>query len=129
MANGLKQLTSACSMERTRRTIDLPNGKEFEWWMTPLTLAERERAQKRSGKDAEDVLTVALNVLVLKARDANGNALFQLGEIADLKTQIPESVLTDLVKELFSDPSLEVDDEDGEGKTAIDVTPKRSSRS
>ena len=129
MANGLQQLTSACSMQRTRRAITLPNGKEFEWWMTPLTLAERERAQKRSGKDSEDVLTVALNVLILKARDANGNALFQPGEIVDLKTNLPESVLTELIREVFSDETFEEVSEDGESKTAIDVTPKRSSRS
>lgn len=116
-------------MQRTRRAITLPNGKEFEWWMTPLTLAERERAQKRSGKDSEDVLTVALNVLILKARDANGNALFQPGEIVDLKTNLPESVLTELIREVFSDETFEEVSEDGESKTAIDVTPKRSSRS
>jgi len=48
----LDQLMAAVTMQPQRKTIDLPNGDVFEFWMTPLTLAERTRAQKQA-KSAE----------------------------------------------------------------------------
>ena len=55
--------------------------------MTPLTLAERSRAQKQARSD--DVTDFALQLLVSKAKDENGVPLFAVGEIADLRNVLP----------------------------------------
>ena len=124
--NGLARLKKSISMARSKRVVDLPDGTQFEWWQTPLTLSERERATKRAGKDSEDTITVALCVLIMKATDQNGQKLFQQGELVDLKTELPETVIGQMVIEVFRD-SLSEEDEDGEEGT-IDVSPKSSSR-
>lgn len=125
MPSGLAQLKSACAMARTRRCVVLPDGSEFIWYQSPLTLSERERAEKRAGKDSENVLHVALCILIMKAFDQDGQKLFQQGEIMDLKQDIPETVLGDFMREIFRDSLTEDDEEDSIG---VDVTPKQSSK-
>ena len=125
MPDGLAKLTKACSMTPQRRAIELPNGSTFEWFMSPVTLAERDRATARAGKDSENVLTVALHVLVMKAKDENGLALFTMADIPELKNMLPENVIGELIREVFRDTLMEPD-EDGQ---IPDFTPKRSSRS
>ena len=112
-------------MTPQRRSIELPNGAVFEWFMSPVTLAERDRATARAGKDSENVLTVALHVLVMKAKDENGLALFTMADIPELKNMLPENVIGELIREVFRDTLMEPDDE---GQIP-DFTPKRSSRS
>jgi len=125
MPEGLSKLTKACSMAPTRRFIEMPNGSIFEWFMSPVTLAERDRATARAGKDSENVLTVALHVLVMKAKDENGMPLFTMADIVELKNMLPESVIGELIREVFRDTLMEPDED---GKIA-DISPKRSSRS
>ena len=52
-------------MKPARRSVELPDGSEFEFYMTPLTLAERARAQKQA--KSEDATDFALQLLVSKA--------------------------------------------------------------
>lgn len=114
-------------MARSKRSITLPNGDIFEWYQTPLTLAQRERATKLAGKNSEDTITVALIVLIMKATNQEGQKLFQQGELAELKTELPESVMGDLVVEVFRD-TLSEQDEEGNVKE-VEVAPKSSSPS
>lgn len=114
-------------MARTRRSITLPDGSVFEWFQTPLTLSQRERATKLAGKNSDDTITVALCVLIMKATNQDGVKLFQQGELAELKTELPESVMGDLVMEVFRD-TLSDEDDEGNIKEA-DVSPKSSSPS
>ena len=123
--NGLQVLKDAVSMKRSIRSIELPNGSLFEWWMTPLTLAQRERATRLAGKNSEDPITVALNVLVLKAEDKDGNKLFVLADLAELKNDLPETVISQLVVEVFRDTASEAE-LDGE-KVEVDLSQKKSS--
>lgn len=125
--NGLAQLKKGVSMARTRRSITLPDGSVFEWFQTPLTLSQRERATKLAGKNSDDTITVALCVLIMKATNQDGVKLFQQGELAELKTELPESVMGDLVMEVFRD-TLSDEDDEGNVKEA-DVSPKSSSPS
>ena len=123
--NGLQTLKNAVSMKRTRRSIELENGVIFEWWMTPLTLAQRERATRLAGKNSEDPIAVALNVLVLKAEDETGNKLFVLADVAELKNDFPETVISQLVVEIFRDTASDADEEGEE----VDFSQKKSSAS
>ena len=92
-------------MKPQRRAVDLPNGDEFEFYMTPLTLAERARAQKQAKTD--DATDFALQLLVSKARDENNAPLFNQGEIADLRNMLPASVVEALMLELIGEPEEE----------------------
>ena len=121
--NGLQLLKNGVSMTRSRRSVELPSGSEFEWWMTPLTLAQRERATRLAGKNSEDPITVALNVLILKAEDEAGNKLFVMADLAELKNDFPETVISALVVEIFRDTVSETE----EGEEPVDISQKKSS--
>tara|TARA_B100001287_G_C22675750_1_gene527550 strand:+ start:2091 stop:2489 length:399 start_codon:yes stop_codon:yes gene_type:complete len=125
--NGLEQLKQGVSMARSRRSVRMPNGQEFEWYQTPLTIKQRERATKLAGKDKEDVLTVAMLVLIMKAQNLEGQKLFVPADLDELKTQFPETVVGELITEVMRDSLSEVDDEGVE--TSVDVAPKKSSPS
>ena len=107
--NGLAELKAAVSMKPTRRSVTMPNGATFEWWQTPLTLQQREIATKRAGKASDDILTVALCVLILKATDENGNRKFQQGDLEELKRDLPETVMGEIIGEVFRDSISEFD--------------------
>ena len=115
----LDRLKAATSMRPTRKAVELPDGSEFEYWMTPLTLGERGRAQKQA--KSEDPTDFALQLLVAKATDENGQKLFAPGEIAELRNALPASVVEALMLQLLND-SAEVEEEE-EG-----LDPKPSSR-
>ena len=125
--NGLAELKAAVSMKPTRRSVTMPNGATFEWWQTPLTLQQREIATKRAGKASDDILTVALCVLILKATDENGNRKFQQGDLDELKRDLPETVMGEIIGEVFRDSISEFDEEGIEIKP--DLSPKASLKS
>ena len=112
MSTALERLKKSVSMKPQRKAVDLPDGSEFEYFSTPLTLAQRAKAQKQSGSD--DATSFALNLLVMKATDENGEKLFQAGEIAELRNELPASVVEALMLQLLSDADAE-EEEEGEG--------------
>ena len=75
--------------------------------MTPLTLAERTRAQKQAKSD--DATDFALQLLISKAKNENGVPLFNVGEIAELRNALPASVVEALMLQLIG-----VDEEEEE---------------
>ena len=105
----LDQLKAAVSMKPQRRAVDLPNGTEFVYYMTPLTLAERSRAQKQAKSD--DATDFALQLLVNKAKDENGQPLFNPGDVADLRNVLPASVVEALMLQLLQEPEPSEEDE------------------
>ncbi len=90
----IERLKQAVSMAPTRREIWLA-GKEFTFWMTPLTLAEKQRAQKNAL--SEDVTEYALQLLVAKAKDDNGQLLYNIGDVPELRNVFPLSELEKLL--------------------------------
>ena len=108
MGKALDRLKKSVSMKAAARTVELPDGSEFEFWMTPLTLAERSRAQKQSKSD--DATDFALQLLVSKAKDENGVPLFSAGEIADLRNALPASVVEALMLQLIGEQEEEVEE-------------------
>lgn len=106
----LDQLKAAVSMKAQRKSVELPNGSEFEFWMTPLTLAERGRAQKQAKSD--DATDFALQLLVAKAADENGVKLFLPGDIADLRNALPASLVEQLMLRLIGSNEEEEEDQE-----------------
>jgi len=115
MGSALDRLKKSVSMASTRRAVDLPDGTEFEFFMTPLTLAERGRAQKQAKSD--DATDFALQLLVAKATDENGQKMFSAGEVAELRNELPASVVEALMLQLLAEPEEEEE-----------IDPKPSSR-
>ena len=110
MSTALERLKKSVSMKPQRKAVDLPDGSEFEYWMTPLTLAERSRAQKQAKSD--DATDFALLLLVAKATDENGGLLFNAGDLADLRNSYPAHVIEALMLQMLADDQGEDEDLD-----------------
>ena len=72
----------------------------LEVYWHPLTIAERESIQKKTGTD--DANDFALGLMIEKALDANGKRLFQDGEKAQLKNAVDASVLQEIQLAMLS---------------------------
>ena len=105
MGSALDRLKKSVSMAASRRAVELPDGSEFEFFMTPLTLAERARAQKQA--TSVDAADFALQLLVAKATDENGMKMFSAGEVAELRNELPASVVEALMLQLLQEPEAE----------------------
>ena len=101
----IDRLKKAANLEAVKRTVELSDGSEFEMWVTPLTMAEREKAQKRAGSD--DANAFALQLLITKAQDDAGQALFLAGEIDILKNEVKDRDLQVLMLAVLSDDESE----------------------
>ena len=104
----IDRLKKAANLEAVKRVVELSDGSEFEMWVTPLTMAERERAQKRAGSD--DANAFALQLLISKAQDENGQALFIPGEIDVLKNEVKDKDLQSLMLAILTDDEQEAID-------------------
>ena len=74
-------------------------------WVAPLTMAERERAQR--GAKSDDANEFALRLLISKAQDENGTRLFQMGEIDVLKNEVKDADLQKLMLAVISEDEEE----------------------
>lgn len=91
----IDRLRKAANFEPVKQSVTLANGDEFEFWCTPLTASERERAQKNAkGDSANDY---ALQLLILKAKDENGQPLFRPGDAAILKQEVEDEILQQMI--------------------------------
>ena len=93
--NALDRLKKAANLEPIKKQVTLSDGSIFEMFVTPLTMAERERAQKQARSD--DSNAFALQLLINKALDSNGTKLFNAGEIDVLKNEVKDSDLQSLM--------------------------------
>ena len=93
--SALDRLKKAANFTPSKRVVKLNDGTEFEMYVTPLTMSERERAQKMPGGD--DANGFGLNLLVNKAMDENGQRLFQAGQIAELREEVRDDDIQKLI--------------------------------
>ena len=106
--NALDRLKKAANLEPIKKQVTLSDGSAFEMFVTPLTMAERERAQKQARSD--DSNAFALQLLINKALDANGTKLFNAGEIDVLKNEVKDSDLQSLMLAVINAEEEEVID-------------------
>jgi len=97
----IDRLRKAANLEPAKKVVELSDGTTFEMWVTPLTMAERERAQRQAKSD--DAGAFALQLLVSKALDENGKKLFALGEIDILKNEVKDKDLQSLMLAILSE--------------------------
>ena len=112
MANNLSaldKLRKAANLEPSKKEVTLSDGSLFEMYVTPLTMAERERAQKQTKDDAN---AFALQLLLNKALDENGNRLFRTGEIDVLKNEVKDSDLQKLMLAVIEEKEEDIDPKD-----------------
>jgi len=76
---------------------ELKDGEEtvLEIYWNPLTIAERESIVAKSGDSASSE-DFALNLMITKALDKEGNRLFQDGHKASLRREVNAGTLQDI---------------------------------
>ena len=103
----IDRLRKAANLEPVKKTVDLSDGSVFEMWVTPLTMAERERAQKQAKSD--DANAFALQLLITKALDESGAKLFSPGEVDVLKNEVKDKDLQALMLAILTDDAEPID--------------------
>lgn len=103
----IDRLRKAANLEPAKKVVTLSDGSEFEMWVTPLTAAERERAQKQAKSD--DANAFALQLLITKALDENGAKIFSAGEIDVLKNEVKDKDLQALMLAVLTDDGEPLD--------------------
>jgi hypothetical protein len=91
----IDRLRKAANFEPIKQEVLLANGDEFVFYVTPLAAAEREKAQKDAKSDTAS--DFAMQLLVSKALDENGEKLFRAGDIPVLKREILDEDLQKLI--------------------------------
>ena len=92
--SALDRLRKAANLEPIKKEVTLSDGSIFEMYVTPLTMAERDRAQRLSKDDNN---SFALQLLLAKALDETGRKLFNAGEVDVLKNEVKDSDLQSLM--------------------------------
>tara|TARA_R100000152_G_scaffold13515_1_gene5972 strand:+ start:147 stop:509 length:363 start_codon:yes stop_codon:yes gene_type:complete len=103
----IDRLKKAANLEATKKEVELSDGTVFEMWVAPLTMAERERAQK--GAKTNDANEFALRLLISKAQDESGQRLFAVGEIDVLKNEVRDADLQALMLAVITDEDESID--------------------
>jgi hypothetical protein len=101
----IDRLRKAANLQPSKRKVELSDGTTFEMWISPLTMAERERAQKQAKSD--DAGALALQLLIGKAQDENGAKLFSAGEVDILKNEVKDSDMQSLMLAILTDEDEE----------------------
>ncbi len=104
----IDRLRQAANLEPVKKIVELSDGSTFEMYVTPLTMAERERAQRNA--KSEEATAFALQLLIAKAQDPNGNNLFAPGEIDVLKHEVKDKDLQALMVAVLTQEESELMD-------------------
>ena len=107
--SALDRLRKAANLEPKKKEVELSDGSIFEMYVSPLTMAERDRAQRLSKDDNN---SFALQLLLAKALDENGRKLFNAGEIDVLKNKVKDSDLQKLMLAVITEEEEMIDPKD-----------------
>lgn len=103
----LDRLKKAANLVPSKKVVVLGDGSEFEFWHTPLTMAEREKAMKAA--NSTDPNAFAVQLLIAKALDENGARMFSAGDAAELKNEVRDSDLQKVILALVQDDIAEIE--------------------
>jgi hypothetical protein len=106
--------------EPVRHVMKFPSGAELPIFTTPVTLAQRKMAARNAG-DPDDQLAINLQLLVLKAKDENGQPLFTAGELPELRNAVDAGLVAELIGKIYEGKPTDDEEEDV-------ASPKPSSR-
>ncbi len=104
----LDRLKKASNLTPAKKTVRLSDGTDFEFWCTPMTMAEREQAQKGAKDDAN---AFAIRLFVRKAMFDDGRRMFAAGQIDELKNDVSAENMDKLMLAMLPEQE-EVDDLD-----------------
>jgi hypothetical protein len=95
--------------EQDTRRIEVPEWADSEGkggiiYAEPLTLAEKGNIKKQTDRRGE--IDALIYVLILKARDAQGEPIFTLEDKQALKHKIDPDVIARVVSEILLAPSV-----------------------
>ena len=107
--SALDRLRKAANLEPKKKEVELSDGSIFEMYVSPLTMAERDRAQRLSKDDNNNF---ALQLLMTKALDETGRKLFNAGEIDVLKNEVKDSDLQKLMLAVITEEEEMIDPKD-----------------
>ncbi len=105
----LEKLKKAANLQPIKREVELTNGDIFEFWSTPLTMAERERAQKGT---KDDLNAFALQLFIQKATHETGERMFTAGQASELKHECRDADLQALMLAVISEETKDSEDFD-----------------
>ena len=105
------RLLAKVDMSAQKRTVEI-EGEEFEFYVTPLTAAERARALKEAGSGSESAQKFGIALIVQKCRDENGQALFSQAEAVKLRNDMPASVIDALITAVIGNTDEEEEEEE-----------------
>ena len=108
MATALRaidRLKKAANLVPSRKDVELNDGTTFSLWSRPLTMAERDKAQRTAKSD--DAAAFALQLLVDKALDEAGQRMFVPADLAELKHEVRDEDLQKLMLAIISSPEDE----------------------
>ena len=101
----IDRLKKAANLVPGRKDVELNDGTIFSLWSRPLTMAERDKAQRTVKGD--DATAFALQLLVDKALDETGQRMFMQADIAELKHEVRDEDLQKLMLAIISSPEDE----------------------
>ena len=105
----IDRLVKAARLDPVKKEVKLSDGSEVVMWVAPLTAAERDRAKKDARSD--DPNAFALQLLLNKAKDNNGNKLFSPGDAATLRNSVRDEDLQALMLAILTDEKEEEEEE------------------
>lgn len=106
----IDKLKAKANLTPVKKVVTLHDGTDIEFWATPMTAAERDRAKKDARSD--DPTAFALQLLVRKAQSETGQRLFNPGDVADLKNAVRSEDLDAFLLAILGADSEEEEDYD-----------------
>mgnify|MGYP001184129250 CR=1 FL=1 len=86
--------------------VGFKDGTDFEFWCTPLTMAEREQAMKGTNNDMN---AFALRLFIAKALFEDGRRMFAAGQIDEMRHEVTAEIMDKVMMAILPDKGEEND--------------------
>ena len=96
----LERLKKASNLVQEKKVVRLTDGTDFEFWCTPLTMAEREQAMKGTNNDMN---AFALRLFIAKALFEDGRRMFAAGQIDEMRHEVTAEIMDKVMMAILPD--------------------------